>query len=169
MEGREIKSLSDDDLDDLRRGAGWRLALSAELNGIPGPAHLLELKDQLGLSADQVAAIDEIFGQMQGEAKEAGARFIVAEAEIEAAFRAGDLSPERLRSLIDASAGARAELRYIHLSRHLETPPLLSNEQIARYNVLRGYGVSAMLRTQSCRQSGWGQALPLKMLKHWPT
>lgn len=142
FEAREIKTLSDDDLDDLRRGAGWGLALSAELNGVPGPAHLLELKDQIGLSADQVSTIEGIFAEMQSEAQEAGLRFIEAEAAIEAAFRAGNLEQEQLRALIAASAAARAELRYIHLVRHLETPPLLSPEQIAQYNALRGYGES---------------------------
>ena len=53
----------------MRRGAGWGLALAAELNGVPGPAHLLELKDQIGLSAEQVRAIEEIFAQMKSEAQ----------------------------------------------------------------------------------------------------
>jgi len=142
MENRNIKSLSESDLEDLRRGAGWGLALAAELNGVPGPAHLLELKDQIGLSAEQVRAIEEIFAQMKSEAQAAGAEFIAAEQAIEAAFRAGDLSPDTLRALIDRSAAARAELRYIHLVRHLETPPLLSDTQIAAYNTLRGYGAA---------------------------
>ena len=143
LETREIKTLSDADLDDLRRGAGWGLALSAELNGVPGPAHLLELKDQIGLSSEQVAAIEAIFDAMQREAQETGQQFIEAEAAIEAAFRAGDLGSEDLRALIDASAAARAELRFIHLVRHLETPPLLTEGQIARYNELRGYGAGS--------------------------
>lgn len=42
MQNRAIKSLSDNDINELRRGGGWGLALSAELNGMPGPAHLLE-------------------------------------------------------------------------------------------------------------------------------
>ena len=79
MENRDIKSLSESDLEDLRRGAGWGLALAAELNGVPGPAHLLELKDQIGLSAEQVRAIEEIFAQMKSEAQAAGAEFIAAE------------------------------------------------------------------------------------------
>jgi Spy/CpxP family protein refolding chaperone len=142
LETREIKTLSETDLEELRRGAGWGLALAAELNGIPGPAHLLELQDELGLSADQMSAIEAIFEDMQAEAREAGVRFIDAEAAIEAAFREGDLDPERLRALIGAAAEARAELRFIHLSRHLETQPLLTAEQVARYNELRGYGVA---------------------------
>jgi hypothetical protein len=139
LESREIKSLSEADLEDLRLGRGWGLALPAELNGVPGPAHLLELQAELGLDASQVAAIEDIFAAMQSEAQEAGERFIAAEAAIEAAFRDGGMTPDALRALIDTSAAARAELRFIHLSRHLETPPLLTADQIARYNDLRGY------------------------------
>jgi hypothetical protein len=83
MERREIKSLSDADIADLRRGAGWGLALSAELNGMPGPAHVLELKDRLGLSPAQIASIEAIFLAMQTEARAAGESFIAAEAAIE--------------------------------------------------------------------------------------
>jgi len=142
METRPIKSLSEADLDELRAGRGWGLALAAELNGVPGPAHLLELTAQIGLSPDQVSAVETIFAAMQAEAQAAGERLIAAEAAIEAAFRLGDLRPEALRELIDTAAAARAELRFIHLSRHLETPPLLTAEQIARYNELRGYGAA---------------------------
>ena len=142
MEGREIKSLSAQDIEDLRAGRGWGLALAAELNGVPGPAHLLELKDRIGLSPEQVTAIEAIFAAMQAEANAAGERLIAAEAAIEAAFRNGDLSSEALRDLIDTAAAARAALRFIHLSRHLETPPLLTAGQIARYNELRGYGAA---------------------------
>ncbi len=68
MESREIKILSKKDIDDLRRGAGWGLALAAELNGVPGPAHLLELKEEIGLSSSQISAVKEIFVTMQSEA-----------------------------------------------------------------------------------------------------
>lgn len=140
FENRAVKSLSENDLEELRRGAGWGLALAAELNGVPGPAHLLELKNEIGLRPDQVAAIEEIHATMQAEAQAAGARFITAEEAIEAAFREGGLEPARLRALIDAAAEARAELRFIHLRRHLDTPPLLEPAQIAAYKKLRGYG-----------------------------
>jgi hypothetical protein len=142
LETREIKSLSETDMDELRSGAGWGLALAAELNGVPGPAHLLELRDELGLKSSQVAAIEDIFAAMQADAQQAGERFIAAEAAIEAAFRDGGMAPDDLRALIDTSAAARAELRFIHLSRHLETPPLLTADQIARYYELRGYTAS---------------------------
>src|SRR5580658_1033453 len=47
---RDIKALSSDDVADLLAGRGMGLAKPAELNHYPGPAHLLEMKDQLGLS-----------------------------------------------------------------------------------------------------------------------
>ena len=67
LQNRAIKSLSDKDMEELRRGGGWGLALPAELNGMPGPAHLLELKDKIGLSEDQARDIQSLFDQMKQE------------------------------------------------------------------------------------------------------
>lgn len=139
LETREIKSLSDQDIEELRRGGGWGLALPAELNGRPGPLHLLELRDELQLSADQVQAISALYADMREAAITAGERFIAAEAAISDAFAGPDLTEAALRALLAEAAEARAALRFIHLSRHLSTPALLSAAQIHRYNVLRGY------------------------------
>ncbi len=139
LESRAIKSLSAADIEELRRGGGWGLALPAELNGVPGPAHLLELRDELELTPGQVASIEAIFVAMQADAIAAGERLIEAEAALDRAFEAGELDAARLRALVDAAAAARAELRFVHLSRHLETPALLSEAQQHRYAILRGY------------------------------
>ncbi len=139
LETRQIKSLSEEDILELRRGGGWELALPAELNGKPGPAHLLELKDEIGLTDAQVAEITAIFEEMQSDAIRAGELLISAEAELSNAFETEDLSPAKLESLISVAAAARSNLRFIHLSRHLETVPLLSTRQIERYRELRGY------------------------------
>ena len=45
-EAREIRTLSEEDIRQLKNGEGWGLAKAAELNGVPGPAHLLEIADQ---------------------------------------------------------------------------------------------------------------------------
>lgn len=140
FETREIKGLSESDITELQAGSGWGLALPAELNGRPGPAHLLELKDALDLTSDQVAAVEHIHAAMQAEAIAAGARLIDAERALSDAFAAGSVTPPDLKHLLAASEAARADLRFVHLSRHIETVPLLTPEQIARYNVLRGYG-----------------------------
>lgn len=139
LEDRAIKSLSADDLAEIRRGGGWGLALPAELNSRPGPAHLLDLADELDLTADQIDRISAIHTRMQTEAIAAGEGFIAAEAALSDAFARDDLTPEGLRTLVDAAAAARADLRFVHLSRHLQTPDLLTPDQIAAYDRLRGY------------------------------
>jgi hypothetical protein len=50
LEQRSIKALSGQQIDDLKNGRGMGLALAAELNGYPGPLHVLELADRLGLT-----------------------------------------------------------------------------------------------------------------------
>jgi Spy/CpxP family protein refolding chaperone len=139
MQQRAIKSLSDSDIEELRRGAGWGLALPAELNGMPGPAHLLELKEQIPLNAEQVQKIQVLFDDMKRAAIPVGERLIQAESTIEAAFASGKIDEATLRRLVIAAESARSELRIIHLSQHFKTVPLLRPEQIQRYNVLRGY------------------------------
>jgi len=48
MQTRSIKALSDQQIADLKAGRGMGLALPAELNGYPGPIHVLELPTNSG-------------------------------------------------------------------------------------------------------------------------
>jgi Spy/CpxP family protein refolding chaperone len=140
QERRAIKSLSNEDIAELERGGGWGLAKAAELNGVPGPAHLLEMQEQIGLSKAQIAALEAVFKDMQQKAIAEGKRLIEHETALETAFRAGPPSDEALRKLLADIEASRSALRYIHLAAHLTSPPLLSAEQISLYNKLRGYG-----------------------------
>ena len=139
QEKRQIKSLSDDDIKELRRGGGWGLAKAAELNGVPGPVHLLELRDQIELSPSQVTAVEQLYETMRMAAVEEGEKLIRLEAELNAEFAKGTISETSLQDLIQEISESRGRLRYIHLSTHLSTPELLTKDQIARYNQLRGY------------------------------
>ena len=139
MQNRAIKSLSDNDLHELRRGGGWGLALAAELNGMPGPAHLLELKDKIPLASDQVAKTQALLDEMRKAAIPTGERLITAESAVEAAFAKGSVDEASLRRLLTEAESARTELRFIHLSQHYKTIQYLKPDQIKRYNVLRGY------------------------------
>lgn len=142
QEGRAIKSLSQEDIDELRRGGGWGLAKAAELNGISGPAHLLEMKDELSLSSDQVSKITAVFEAMRARAVSLGERLIDLERDLEARFRNRTITDDLLRFSLTEISDVRAQLRYTHLSAHLKTPDILSEAQIQRYNALRGYDVN---------------------------
>jgi Spy/CpxP family protein refolding chaperone len=138
-QGREIASLSEDDLAELARGGGWGLARTAELNGVPGPAHLLELADEIDLDAEQRAAITAIRDEMRAEAIAVGERFVAAERALDAAFTNAVPDADALERLVSEAGSARAALRLVHLAAHLRTAPLLTPEQVACYAVLRGY------------------------------
>lgn len=138
-QGREVASLSGEDLAELARGGGWGLARAAELNGVPGPAHLLELADAIDLDAGQREAITAIRDEMRADAIAAGERFVAAERALDQAFTDAVPDAETLARLVAEAGEARAALRLVHLAAHLRTTPLLTPEQISRYNVLRGY------------------------------
>lgn len=140
LEGRDIAGLSPADIDDLLAGRGWGFALPAELNGYPGPAHVLEAADELALTPEQRAAIEEIFDRMNAEARALGADYVAAEAALSAAFADGSIDAEALTALTADAARIEAALRATHLAAHLEVTPLLTRHQIMTYNRLRGYG-----------------------------
>ena len=118
-ETRLIKSLSEQDLEEIARGGGWGLARAAELNGVPGPTHLLELADDIGLTEQQRNDIEPIRAQMQADAKTAGERFVAAEQALDEAFQNGAPGAEALERLVAEAGQARAALRLVHLNAHL--------------------------------------------------
>ena len=139
QESRKIKSLSQADIKELQRGGGWGLAKAAELNGYPGPAHILEMKDKINLSDKQELKIQSIYNEMKVEAIQLGKQLILLEIELNNAFSNKTINQSQLEKLVQDIEKTRAELRLVHLSKHLQTPDVLSNEQIALYNKLRGY------------------------------
>jgi hypothetical protein len=140
MQTRTIKALSDKQVADLQTGRGMGLALAAELNGYPGPAHVLELADKLDLSAEQRASIQQLFDSMKAEAIPVGARLIEQEAKLDRLFASHSVTPDSLKSETAAIALTEGLLRDTHLKFHLATVALLNPHQIQQYGELRGYG-----------------------------
>ncbi|MEL6422898.1 MAG: Spy/CpxP family protein refolding chaperone [Pseudomonadota bacterium] len=141
---RDISSLSARDVAALRAGAGWGFALPAELNGYPGPKHVLELDDALGLTGEQRDAVQRIFDAMQRAAIVRGEEFLTAEQALTAAFRDKTIPAAALERLTREAAAQRGALRAVHLAAHLETFAVLTREQIATYNAQRGYIAAAL-------------------------
>jgi hypothetical protein len=138
-EKREIKSLSAIDIEELQNGKGWGLAKAAELNGAPGPVHLLEMKEEIDLSAEQIRAIEDIYMKMKQEAIPLGLELIELERELNNHFANRTITNELLRQILQKIAQVHGQLRYVHLSTHLKTHDILKSEQITLYNKLRGY------------------------------
>jgi hypothetical protein len=60
LQERTIKALPQEKVEDLLAGRGAGYALAAELNHYPGPVHVLDLADQLDLTAEQEQTAQEI-------------------------------------------------------------------------------------------------------------
>jgi len=140
MQSRSIKALSEQQVADLGAGRGMGLALAAELNGYPGPSHVLEPADKLELSADQRASVKAMFDSMKAEAVPLGSKLIEQEEALDKQFASRTVTPESLKAATAAVATTQGELRETHLKYHLSTVTVLSHHQMQRYAALRGYG-----------------------------
>ena len=139
QEKRAIKSLSSEDIDELKSGGGWGFAKVAELNGLPGPIHLLELKDEIELTDYQTQAIQNLYDEMKTQAIEHGKMFIELEQKLEELFQSSSPNANELEALLVKIENTRKKLRFTHLAAHLKTPRILTSMQIESYNNLRGY------------------------------
>jgi Spy/CpxP family protein refolding chaperone len=139
FEGRPIKALSEQQVADLRAGRGMGLALAAELNGYPGPMHVLELADSLDLSGQQRAKMQELFAAMKAEAVPLGERLIAQEADLDKQFADKTITSASLAASTEAIGATHAALRRTHLKYHLFAIEVLTPAQLQRYAELRGY------------------------------
>ncbi len=137
---RAIKALSEEDVSALRNGEGMGLAKAAELNGYPGPAHVIELAKELRLTPDQLRKVTAIRDQMSATAKPLGSEIIDREQELDRLFAQGSITAESLTADTVVISELQGRLRSVHLTAHLETRSVLTPEQLAEYQQLRGYG-----------------------------
>jgi hypothetical protein len=131
--------LSEQQIADLRAGKGMGLALAAELNGYPGPMHVLELGDKLNLTSQQRQRVQLLYAAMKAEAIATGEKLIESETALDWEFAAGRMTPAWLILLTAQIGEQQGALRAVHLKYHLTTAELLSADQRQRYSELRGY------------------------------
>lgn len=139
QESRKIKSLSESEVEGYLNGRGMGLAKPAELNSYPGPMHVLELSEKLGLSEEQKAGTQKAFERMRAEAVRLGKMIVEREAALDSLFAEGKADAPSLRASVEEIARLQGELRVVHLRAHLEMRQLLSPAQIRKYDELRGY------------------------------
>lgn len=145
LRGTAATGLLPEEVEGLVKGKGMALALAAEVNGYPGPRHVLDVAeaDQLPLRPEQRAAVERLNAQMLEEAQAKGQEILQAEAHLAQRFREGRIDEASLRASLEHIGQLRAELRFIHLRTHLTTRALLTAEQLAQYNTVRGYTLSS--------------------------
>lgn len=140
QEKRAIKALSEQEISDYLNGRGMGTSKAAELNRYPGPRHVLDAANQLGLSAEQLKKTQEIFDAMTHPAQRTGKAIVQKEAELEALYANRKATVENTTRLVRELADLQAEFRLTHLNAHLITHRILSRQQIDMYDQVRGYG-----------------------------
>jgi Spy/CpxP family protein refolding chaperone len=139
MESRRIKALSEEDVAALLAGRGMGLALAAELNGYPGPMHVLEHADALRLTPAQRTKAEALRDRMDGEARTLGARIVALEGELDRLFATGAAEAGSLAALTASIGALNGRLREVHLATHIAMRDALEPEQRTAYARLRGY------------------------------
>lgn len=139
QQARAVSSLSPDELRGFLEGRGMGLAKAAELNGYPGPMHVLELEKELKLTPEQRREVELAIARMRAKATDLGRRYVEAERAVDAAFRSNSADAATITARVTDANRLLGEVRLSHLAAHLEIAPLLTPEQRARYVELRGY------------------------------
>ena len=136
---RDIKALGPEEVLGLLAGAGLGFAKAAELNGIPGPRHVLDMAAELGLDDGQRSAVQAVYDVMLSQAVELGTQIVGLERRLDRLFAESLPNEAEVRSLTAEIGETRGHLRGAHLVAHLRTAKLLTPHQIASYARLRGY------------------------------
>jgi hypothetical protein len=97
------------------------LAKAAELNGYPGPLHVLALAKELRLTSGQMRQVTDIRERMSAAAKPLGGEIIDREQELDGLFAQGQITADRLSAETAAIGALQGRLRSVHLAAHLET------------------------------------------------
>jgi Spy/CpxP family protein refolding chaperone len=142
-QGGRSRGLSAEQIENLLSGRGMGMALPAELNGYPGPRHVLELARDLRLSPDQLARTRDLFEDMEAKAIALGEQIVAQEASLDQLFASGAAGEAAVQEVTAALGRLTGELRAHHLGYHLAMRDLLDPHQLEMYQRLRGYAGSA--------------------------
>lgn len=142
QETREIKALSQQEVEGYLNGKGLGYAKAAELNRYPGPMHVLEMAKKLTLTEEQTTRTQAVFDVMKAQAIVYGKQLVEKERALDRQFASGSINADSLRALLSDIGALQAKIRFVHLSAHLEQKALLTQQQIQQYDQLRGYGTS---------------------------
>ena len=138
-QSREIKALSAQEQRAWIEGNGAGLAKAAELNGHPGPMHVLEHAGQLGLSPKQRTQSEALMARHKAEVRELGLELVEAERQLDTLFRTRRATAPAVSAMTEIVGNLQARIRASHLITHLEQTRILSRDQIHAYDKLRGY------------------------------
>jgi Spy/CpxP family protein refolding chaperone len=121
----------------VAEGRGFGMAFAADQNGYPGPLHILELRERLALTSEQVAKTEALMRAMFDESRPKSARLLSAEARLRGLFAEGAANEAAVRTAVADVERARSDIRLVHLLTHLRARDLLTESQRRLYHDAR--------------------------------
>jgi Spy/CpxP family protein refolding chaperone len=97
----------------------------------------------LALTPEQQKITQALVDEMHSRAKRLGEQIVAKEAELDKLFASASADASGIRRLVTDLSALQAEFRLAHLNAHLAMRDVLSGEQIAKYDRLRGYDGAA--------------------------
>ncbi len=125
------------DKEQLLKGESKDEIIIAENNGYVSPQKVLELKEQLGLTRDQVRKITEMMTNHPISLTVKGQEIVEAEEDLNNLFASGNVSEKMLRVKLERIGKLRADLKFIHLQIYIKVRQILSANQINRLEEIR--------------------------------
>jgi Spy/CpxP family protein refolding chaperone len=126
------------DREALLKGLGMGVAMIADSNNYPGPKRVLELKEDLNLTRDQIKKTEALDKVVSSSAVAKGEEIVQAEEELSRLFEAATISEKTLRTKLEEIGKLRADLRFIHLQAHLRMKQILTPDQLKKYSEIKG-------------------------------
>jgi Spy/CpxP family protein refolding chaperone len=138
MGGGMLGGMSDAEKEALRAGQGLGAGRIAMQAGYPGPRHVLEMGDELELTAGQKEKIGTIYAEAKASFAKLGAELVEKEEALEAMFASGDVDVGDMKKLSAEIGERQGELRAAHLAAHVRTKEALTAAQLEKLSSMAG-------------------------------
>ncbi|MEJ2483801.1 MAG: periplasmic heavy metal sensor [Gemmatimonadota bacterium] len=136
--GPMLSGISEDEKEALLAGSGLGAGMIAMANGYPGPKHVLEMGDELGLTAEQKEEIGSLFAERKASFVELGTELVKKDEQLTAMFASGSVNTKDVEKLAREIGQLQGELRAGHLNAHVLTWEALTAAQREKVASMRG-------------------------------
>jgi hypothetical protein len=135
----DLKGLTKEEIRGWREGRAMTQARVAEKNHYPAPYFALKMVSELALFEDQIAPMRAIHDTLHRRTMQLGRQLLDEETKLELYFEDQEKDPPKLAAIVRESARLRGEIRLMHLEADIETRKILSQDQLVKYEALRGF------------------------------
>jgi len=138
MGGGMLGGVSETEKEALLKGAGLGAGMIAMMNGYPGPKHILEMGEELELTAAQRETIGTIYGKVKAESVKYGTELVEKDEALAAMFTSGSVDTGDVEKLAREIGELQGRVRAEHLNAHVKTYDALTPAQREKLSSMQG-------------------------------